>query len=61
MILRLTYYNYMPIDVVVSTNVASDQPLVAGQSLQMMVEMQPGNDGIADLEISCVPARAVGD
>lgn len=61
MILRLTYHNYMPIDVVFNSTVASDQPLVAGQSLELMVELQPGNDGIADLEISCVPARAMGD
>jgi hypothetical protein len=51
MILRLTFVNNMPADVVVTSNQASDQPLVAGQSLQLMVEMQPGSDGIADLDI----------
>lgn len=57
MIVKLTYYNRLPIDVVVHTNVASDQRLVAGQSVQIMVEVQPGRDNTAELEISCTQAR----
>lgn len=58
MIVRLIYNNRLPIDVVVHSNMASDQPLVAGQSLQWTMEVQPGDDGVADIELSCTQGRA---
>jgi hypothetical protein len=53
MIVKLTYTNDMPVDVILASNQASDQPLVAGQSLALTVELHEGADGVAELELSC--------
>lgn len=58
MIVRLTYTNDMPVDVILASNQASDQPLVPGQSLAMTVELHEGADGVADLDLSCRLAGA---
>jgi len=40
---------------VLYNNQGMAQPLVAGQSLQMTFEMQPGDDGVAELTLICRP------
>jgi len=55
MIIKLNFTNKMPAPVLVRSNMASGQPLAPNQQLEMTFEMQPGEDGVADLTIICEP------
>jgi len=55
MIIKLNFTNKMPVPVLVRSNMASGQPLAPNQQLEMTFEMQPGEDGVADLTIICEP------
>jgi hypothetical protein len=56
MIVKLTYTNSLAQPVTLRSNIASEQPLQAGQRLEVTFELQPGVDGVADLALVCEPA-----
>ena len=58
MIVRLTFTNAMPVPVELHSNVASNQPLQPNQSLEITLELHEGTDGIAELQLACVPLRS---
>lgn len=51
MIVRITFVNSLPHSILVESNQASDQPLEAGQSLQITTELHEGPGGVADLRL----------
>lgn len=55
MLVKLTYRNELAQAVLVRSNEATGQPLAPGQSLEMMFDMQPDADGIADLILVVEP------
>lgn len=55
MIVKLSYTNSLPIPVVLRSNIASQQPLEAGQSVEVMFELQPEPDGVTELVLVCEP------
>lgn len=55
MIISLIFTNGLNTPVLLCSNQASDQPLVAHQSVQVMFELQPGEDNIARLALSVQP------
>ena len=57
MILKLTFVNNMPVPVLLDSDVGSEQPLVPNQSLQLMVELHEGRDGIAELQLGVKPGQ----
>ena len=56
MIVRLLFINDMPVTIALSSSVGSPQPLVPGQSLDMMFELQADDDGVTELELGVCPA-----
>jgi len=57
MILKLTYRNDLSIPVLLRSNQATGQPLVAGQALEMTFAVEEDADGVADLVLICEPAN----
>jgi hypothetical protein len=57
MILRLTFANNLPVPVVLDSSVASEQPLVPHQSLQLTVELHEGRDGVVELQLGVKPGQ----
>ena len=56
MLVKLTYQNGLAIPVLVLSNQATGQPLEAGQSLEMTLDLEPDADGVADLFLEVVRA-----
>lgn len=57
MIVRLVYQNALPIAVLLRSDQATGQPLQAGQSLEMVFDLDPDADGQATLTLVCEPDR----
>jgi len=57
MIVKLTVENGLAHAVLVRSNMATGQPLVAGQSLEMTFELHEDDDGAADLVVVVEPVR----
>lgn len=58
MIIKLTYTNSLPVPVLLRSNQASGQPLVAGQSLEMTFVLEPtGTDDAVELVLVCEPGQ----
>lgn len=55
MLVKLTYRNELPVPVSVRSNQATGQPLLPGQSLEMMFDLDPDEDGVADLVLVVEP------
>ena len=55
MIVKLTYRNELTVAVLVRSNEATGQPLLPGQSLEMMFDMEADADGVADLVLVVEP------
>ena len=55
MIVKLSYTNALSVPVLVRSNEATGQPLLPGQSLEMMFDMEPDADGVADLILVVEP------
>lgn len=55
MIVKLTFTNDLPRDVLLRSNQGTGQPLVPGQSLEMTFSLEPDADGVADLVLICEP------
>ncbi len=57
MIVKLHYTNGLPEAVLLYSDLATAQPLAAGQSLEMTFALQEDADGVADLVLVCEPAN----
>ena len=55
MIIKLHYTNGLPEPVLLYSDLATAQPLQAGQSLEMTFALEPDADGVADLVLVCEP------
>lgn len=55
MIVKLVFTNALPVPVRLYSDQATAQPLQAGQTLEMMFDLQPDADGVADLVLVCEP------
>lgn len=55
MLVKLTYTNSLRVPVLVRSNQATGQPLDAGQSLEMTLDLDPDVDGVADLVLVVEP------
>jgi hypothetical protein len=55
MLIKLTYRNALAVPVLVRSNEATGQPLLPGQSLEMMFDIEPDADGVADLVLVVEP------
>jgi hypothetical protein len=54
MIIKLIYGNRLPIPVELHSNLASRQPLIAGQELEMTFELHENEDGVAEIILNCM-------
>ena len=55
MIVKLHYENQLNIPVLVRSDMATGQPLLPHQTLEMMFNLEPDADGIADLTLIVEP------